>query len=199
MNHLAHFYLSFGYESIAIGNFLADFISRKEFKTLSEDLLPGIALHRKIDDFTDTHVLVKKSTRWLHLDFSKYAPVILDIYYDFLLSKNWHRYSDMQLDTFCEDMYKILIRFQPYFPQRLSDRILMMVRHKWLGSFGSYAGLQGTFDRLNRRVRYPVDFSEASKKLQSMESRLEKEFNDFFPEAIDYIKNELNLLLRSDH
>jgi len=194
MNHLAHFYLSFGHDSIAVGNFLADFISRKEFENLSSNLLPGIKLHRKIDDFTDHHDRVRKSVRWLHPAFGKYAPVILDIYYDYLLSRNWNKYSDLSLEAFCNGIYEILLKYQSQYPSRLSDRIASMIRQKWLRSFASYTGLQSTFDRLNKRVKYPVDFSSASTKLKSLEYKLELEFNSFFPEAIDFARNELDLL-----
>ena len=89
MNHLAHFVLSGDDDDLAIGNFLADFITNRQLPDFTEGVQRGIHLHRAIDAFTDAHPVVKQSTKRLHPFHHKYSPVIVDVYYDFLLAKNW--------------------------------------------------------------------------------------------------------------
>ena len=94
MNHLAHFFLSGNDEDLAIGNFVADFITNRELPNYTEGVKRGIFLHRAIDAFTDSHLVVKQSTKRLHPFHHKYSPVIVDVYYDFLLAKNWDKFDN---------------------------------------------------------------------------------------------------------
>ena len=93
MNHLAHFVLSGNDADLAIGNFVADFITNRQLPHFTEGVQRGIWLHREIDAFTDAHPIVKQSTKRLHPFHHKYSPVIVDVYYDFLLAKNWDKFQ----------------------------------------------------------------------------------------------------------
>ena len=97
MNHLAHFVLSNNDDDLAIGNFVADFITNRQLPNFTEGVQRGIWLHRAIDAFTDSHPVVKQSTKRLHPFHHKYAPVIVDIYYDFLLAKNWDKFYQLKI------------------------------------------------------------------------------------------------------
>ncbi|MEX0290603.1 MAG: DUF479 domain-containing protein, partial [Flavobacteriaceae bacterium] len=94
MNFLAHIYLSFGDDEITIGNFIADSIRGKKYKHLPERVQKGVILHRAIDTFTDAHPTVRQSSKRLHENYSHYSRVIVDIFYDHFLAKNWKNYSD---------------------------------------------------------------------------------------------------------
>jgi len=89
MNFLAHIYLSFDDDEITIGNFIADSIRGNKYKHLPERVQKGIFLHREIDTYTDAHSIVRKSTKRLHKNYSHYSGIIVDIFYDHYLAKNW--------------------------------------------------------------------------------------------------------------
>jgi acyl carrier protein phosphodiesterase len=97
MNHLAHFVLSGGDADLAIGNFVADFITNRQLPDFSAGVQRGIWLHREIDAFTDSHPIVKQSTKRLHPFHHKYSPVIVDVYYDYLLAKNWDSFFELKI------------------------------------------------------------------------------------------------------
>jgi acyl carrier protein phosphodiesterase len=97
MNHLAHFVLSGDDTDLAIGNFVADFITNRQLPDFTEGVQRGIWLHREIDAFTDAHPVVKQSTKRLHPFHHKYSPVIVDVYYDFLLAKNWDKLFELKI------------------------------------------------------------------------------------------------------
>jgi acyl carrier protein phosphodiesterase len=97
MNHLAHFVLSGGDADLAIGNFVADFITNRQLPDFSAGVQRGIWLHREIDAFTDSHPIVKQSTKRLHPFHHKYSPVIVDVYYDYLLAKNWDTFFELKI------------------------------------------------------------------------------------------------------
>jgi acyl carrier protein phosphodiesterase len=68
MNFLAHIYLSGDSEDLLIGNFIADFVKGKQYEQFVGSIQKGIFLHRQIDYFTDTHALVRQSTKRLQPD-----------------------------------------------------------------------------------------------------------------------------------
>jgi len=107
MNFLAHLYLSCDNEDLMIGNFIADFIRNKEVKDYSPEIQKGIFLHRQIDTYTDLHPMVKKGTHRLQKYHRKYSPVIVDVFYDYLLANNWERYSGKAWMIFA----KVFIKF----------------------------------------------------------------------------------------
>ena len=90
MNFLSHLYLAGDSEELIIGNFIADAVKGSAFNQFSPGIQKGIVLHRKIDTFTDSHPVVELSKQRLRERYKKYASVIIDIYYDHYLAKNWN-------------------------------------------------------------------------------------------------------------
>lgn len=195
MNHLAHFYLSGQDEDIIIGNFIADFISNKEMPQYTEGVQRGIYLHREIDTFTDTHPIVKKSTKRLHPFHHKYSPVIVDIYYDFLLAKNWESFTPhtawagMTIREFTHAMYEHLKHRKQDLPEKLRSRIDRMIADDWLMSYTTYEGLKEAFIRIERYAAFPGNFQEAPHHLEEFITEFNQEFLLFFPDLIDCVRN----------
>ncbi|MGB0879588.1 MAG: ACP phosphodiesterase, partial [Polaribacter sp.] len=110
MNFLAHLYLSNSNTNIMIGNFIADHIRGNKFKHFHPKIQQGILLHRQIDTFTDRHSIVRKSKRRLHERYRHYDGVIIDIFFDHFLAKNWNKYSDIPLAEYIDTFYKSLVK-----------------------------------------------------------------------------------------
>ncbi len=187
MNFLAHIFLSGPDENLVVGNFLADFISNKEVFKLPANIQKGVQMHRQIDTFTDHHPIVRKSAKRLHKAHGKYAPVILDVFYDFLLAQNWERYSTQSLEVFTADVYEVLLRHLPLMPEILQDRLPRMIADNWLVRYGTEEGLRFTFSRVKLRSSAPHFFENAVESLTSNYHEFEEAFNIFFPEVIDEV------------
>ncbi len=192
MNFLAHIYLSCDNEDLLIGNFIADFIRNKEVPNFSPEIQKGIILHRQIDTFTDEHPLVKKGTRRLQEAHHKYAPVIVDVWYDYLLANNWDRYSGESLDDFCEGVYQVLEKRIDELPLKLQKRLPMMIEHKWLQAYGTDDGIRYTFKRLSERLSKPEYLDGVVDNLLGFNEEMTEEFNLFFPEVIEYVRENCN-------
>lgn len=184
MNFLAHLYLSGNDEHLMVGNFLADFISNKEVAKLPSDIQKGVLMHRQIDSFTDKHPMVKQGARRLHPTHGKYAPVILDIFHDFLLAQNWSRYADQPLPEFTRTVYEVLLRHLPLMPPLLHERLPRMVADDWLVRYGTEDGLRFTFSRVKMRSSAPEYFENAVESLTKDYNVFNEEFNSFFPDII---------------
>ena len=195
MNHLAHVYLSFDDPAIMAGNLFADYLSgNKVIKTMPEGVRKGIYLHRKIDQYTDTHRTVKRSKKRLYKRFGKYTPVAVDIYYDYCLSALWSNYCSLSLQEFANDAYQKLISYQNLMPGQLGVFFPEMLARNWLVSYGTLAGIQFTFDRLSKRALYAFNFDKAAIILSEHEGHLKEEFAEFFPDLIGFVKEQSLLL-----
>ena len=62
MNFLAHIYLSGDDPNIMVRNFIGDFVKGRNLaEQLGTAVGKGIELHRAIDEFTDSHPVVRQS------------------------------------------------------------------------------------------------------------------------------------------
>lgn len=190
MNYLAHLFLSCDDEDLMIGNFIADSISNRDLPQFSTRIQEGIALHRKIDSYTDQHPIVRQGTARLHPYHHKYASVIIDVYFDFLLVRHWEKYSEIDLSAWTSNVYAILTNRIEDMPAKLQRNLPHMIADNWLVRYGTREGLDFTFSRIQKRVSKPELFANATQHLISDLPFLDVEFNTFFPEVIAYVEEE---------
>ncbi|MCB0596820.1 MAG: DUF479 domain-containing protein [Lewinellaceae bacterium] len=190
MNFLAHIFLSCEREELLIGNFLADYLNNEQVRQYPESIQEGVRLHRAIDTYTDNHPEVLKGVRRLYSRHRKYASVVVDIFYDYLLSVNWMSYSDKPLPAFTQDVYQILEDNMALMPDSLRAHLPLMIADDWLRSYGSHNGLAIAFHRMKRRTSRPEYLDGALESLVLHFEELNEEFNNFFPEVVEYVRCE---------
>lgn len=190
MNFLAHIYLSFGDDEITIGNFIADSIRGNKYKHLPERIQKGIFLHRKIDTYTDSHDIPKKSSRRLHKNYSHYSRVIVDIFYDHFLAKNWTRYSDLPLDVFVDRFYDLLEDNFEILPHGVQHMMPYMITDNWLYNYSNMEGIGRVLNGMNRRTKNKSKMNFAIHDLEENYEVFEKEFTAFFEELRAYSKQK---------
>ncbi|WP_340063343.1 acyl carrier protein phosphodiesterase [Ascidiimonas aurantiaca] len=194
MNFLAHIYLSGEDDMVRIGNFAADGIRGNRYKTYPENMQKGILLHRAIDTYTDAHPIVRQSTRRLHMGYSHYSSVVIDIFYDHFLAKNWQVYAGLPLPDYAENFYHVLNRYWTLLPERTQYLAPFMIRDNWLVAYASMKGIAKVLHQMNRRTRFPSKINYAVLDLDEYYEEFEDEFNLFFPELIQYSQQKLQFL-----
>ena len=194
MNYLAHILLSGDNPEIIIGNFMADSIKGKQYKIYPEQVQIGVLLHRHIDTFTDNHHIVRQSTQRLHKKYSHYSGVIVDIFYDHFLAKNWYDYSNIPLPLYCDNFYNYLNEFHDLLPLKVQKFIPYMISDNWLLNYASMDGIQEVLQGMNKRTRYQSKMNLAINDLRYYYHDFESEFKIFFKDLFFYSKNELKIL-----
>ena len=194
MNFLAHIYLSRDDDEIKIGNFIADSIRGKKYEAYPLKVQKGILLHRNIDTFTDSHPIVRQSTKRLHKNYSHYSGVIVDILYDHFLAKNWKKYSDIPLETFVDDFYHLLEDNFEMLPENVQRMLPYMIHDNWLVSYASIEGITKVLEGMNRRTKNRSKMNLAVVELQEFYDEFEAEFTSFFEELIAFSKQKLQEL-----
>ena len=198
MNFLAHIYLSFEDDEITIGNFIADSIRGNKYKHLPKKIQKGITLHRHIDTFTDAHKTVRKSTKKLHENYGHYSGVIVDIFYDHFLAKNWNNYSDTPLDEFVEKFYDLLEDNYLILPENTKRMMPYMIADNWILSYASLTGISKVLDGMNRRTKNKSKMNFAIVDLKEHYQEFEKEFTSFFEELTTFAKQKYTSLLEEE-
>ncbi|MDA0176285.1 MULTISPECIES: acyl carrier protein phosphodiesterase [Mesoflavibacter] len=191
MNYLAHIYLSGNNKMLTIGNFIADGIRGKKYKTYPIEVQKGILLHRQIDTFTDAHPTVRQSTKRLHENYGHYSGIIVDILYDHFLAKNWSKYSDVPLEDYAENFYQILTDNIEILPQRILKMMPHLISGNWLLSYATKEGIAKVLDGMNKRTKNRSQMNLATKELDLFYDEFEAEFTSFFEELIAFSEEKL--------
>ena len=190
MNFLAHIYLSFGDDEITIGNFIADSIKANKYKHLPDRIQKGILLHREIDTYTDAHPIPRVSSKRLHQNYSHYSRVIVDIFYDHFLAKNWKQYSDTPLEIFVDKFYDLLEDNYTILPDGTKRMIPYMISDNWLLNYAQMDGISRVLSGMNRRTNNKSKMNFAILDLEKNYEAFEVEFTDFFNELVVFSKQK---------
>ena len=191
MNFLAHIYLSGDDDGITIGNFIADGIKGKRYRKYPQQIQKGILLHRAIDSYTDSHPIVKRSTKRLHENYGHYSGVIVDILYDHFLAKNWKNYHDIPLNEYMDEFYEMLRNNYEVLPTRIQRMMPYMINDNWLLNYATIPGISRILNQMNVRTKGISKMNFAVLELEEFYVEFEEEFTSFFAELIDYSKNKL--------
>lgn len=194
MNFLAHIYLSFDDPQITLGNFFADHIRANKYKHLPHKVQKGILLHRAIDTFTDAHPIARQSSKRLHKNYSHYSQIIVDIYYDHFLAKNWKKYSNKPLDTYVASFYDLLEENYEILPVGTKRMLPYMITDNWLYSYANLTGIARVLNGMNRRTKNKSKMNFAIIDLEEHYTDFENEFTAFFEELITFSKQKFNAL-----
>jgi acyl carrier protein phosphodiesterase len=191
MNFLAHIYLSGENEELMVGNFIGDFVKGGQLDAYSPTIQQGIRLHREIDRYTDTHEIVLESKIKLREKYRHYAPVIVDVYYDHFLAKDWSQFSNIPLDKFTEGFYDTMGNYHDQIPKGVIHMLSFMSKDDWLYNYQFIEGINKALTGMSRRTKFESKMEEASESLKEHYEELSNEFQQFFPELENHVKQFL--------
>lgn len=188
MNFLAHVFLSGDDHELLVGNFMGDFVKGKKYEEYPAKISRGVLLHREIDYFTDNHAAVEKSKARLRPNFGHYAPVIVDIFYDHFLNRNWEMYSDVNLESYIQQVYATIDRYYDVLPPRLAAIFPNIKQFNWLLGYGMIEGVERSLAGMSRRSKFNPRLERATTELVDHYEAFNEDFNRFFPDVITFAK-----------
>jgi acyl carrier protein phosphodiesterase len=188
MNYLAHAYLSFGDEETMIGNFIADHIRLRQADHLPETIRRGISLHRKIDHFTDTHPLFIKSKRHFYEGFERYSGVLMDIYYDHVLAKNFGKYSKIPLQEYTQNIYRTLQDNSRFLPESSKRFLDYAVERNTFFEYSKIEGIELVLKHLSHRINHGIWLNESVPVFIANEKTIEQNFFEFMEDLVKEVK-----------
>lgn len=173
-----------------VGNFIADGVKGDPFKKVESEIAKGVKMHRAIDHFMDNHPITEIGKKRLRPAYGKYSAVIIDIYYDYFLAKNWKEYSNKGLKDFSRECYEVLGRYHSVFPERSKRFYYYMVSHDILTQYSKIEGIDRVLNGMAGRTKFESGMENAIHELQLYMKEFDAEFREFFPDMIIHIERE---------
>ena len=176
LNYLAHIYLSGSNEEILVGNFIGDYVKGFELGKYAENVRKGIVLHRHIDSFTDTNLIVRQSKARITEKYHKYSGIIIDIFYDHFLISAWPLFSKQAIQQFVARVHDILNRYHDSLPDGVKLFLPAFIKYNWIQRYSTIEGLEDILHRMSARTTLPDETEFAIKVLREDYKKFETEF-----------------------
>ncbi|GFM55143.1 ACP phosphodiesterase [Pseudomonas cichorii] len=180
MNYLAHLHLGGQRPAQLLGSLYGDFVKGPLPGRFPAELEASIRLHRSIDSFTDNHPLIKDAMARFPAQRRRYAGIMLDVFFDHCLARDWHRYADIPLESFTRKVYGALAA-ERQLPERLALIAPRMAAQDWLGSYREFDVLEQVLGGISRRLSRPEGLAGAMQELQALYQPLSADFAEFYP------------------
>jgi acyl carrier protein phosphodiesterase len=182
MNFLGHLYLS-GNDPLTItGNFMGDDVKGRDLSAWPEGIQRGLRLHRAIDQRTDQHPVQRAGRARVRPHAGRYAGVVMDLFYDHLLARDWDRYSDEPLPQFTARMYALLNDHRHLMPAPTRDMLHWMERGDWLNAYATVQGIGQALEGLSHRAVAGAPMRGAEQVLLANMDDYRREFATFLPD-----------------
>ena len=166
---------------------MADGIRGKHYAHLPPDVQKGVTLHRAIDTFTDAHPIFRQSTKRLHERYHHYAGVIVDVFYDHYLARNWSHYSNEPLDTFVSRFYQSLETHYDILTDKTQGMMPYMIRYNWLWNYQFPDGIARILFQMDQRTKNRSKMQYATEELNEHYDTFGAEFTAFFADLELYV------------
>jgi acyl carrier protein phosphodiesterase len=205
MNYLAHAYLSSDSPEMILGGMLGDFVKGSFQGRYAPEICRGIALHRQIDCFTDSHSVIRASKQIISPGRRRFAGIMIDLFCDHFLAKHWGRYWDQlslwgtegrvalplpqrSLHDFSQHVYRTLLDRQEILPDRLRRILPYMVEQNWLTSYQDISNIGRALNGISQRLKRQNTLFNSVEELEQNYHFFEQTFEAFFPQLILFAK-----------
>ena len=188
MNYLAHALLAGPQPASRLGGMLGDFV-KGPLDSMSPrfppEVVAGIALHRRIDSFADGHAAFRRSRNRVSSLRRRFSGVMVDMFYDHFLARQWSGFCAQALEVFTADTYALLTCNHMLLPARLAEALPRMRGDDWLASYRSIEAVGKALDRMARyRLRRENPLAGAVEELQADYASYDADFRIFFADAL---------------
>jgi acyl carrier protein phosphodiesterase len=188
MNFLAHLALSGDDPEIMVGNFMGDFVKGNLAGRFPPRIGRGVMLHRQIDTFALHNADFRCSKRRLDASFGHYRGVLVDVFYDHFLARNWDEYSAVPFAGFLAHARGIIEGYEGVVPERLAG-IIPVIFSELIPSYRDVTGIERALERMAARVARPNPLGRGSEELRVHYGSLRDDFARFFPTAVDFVRS----------
>ncbi len=187
MNFLAHALLAGNAEVDRVGGLIGDFVKGPLPAGLPSALASGVGLHRAIDSFADRHPAFIASRARISPLRRRLGGVLVDLFYDHLLARDWADYCAEPLDDYAVRLYTALDAYVAVLPERACEIADLMRRHDWLGSYRNVTAVGRAIDRMAiHRLSRANPLGGGIEEFLADPDGFEADFRTFLPDAMAF-------------
>ena len=111
---------------------------------------------------------------------NQHMGIIIDIFYDHYLAKNWSDYSAMPLGVYVNSVYQLLTQQKQILPEKTLQMMPFMIQYNWLYNYQYKEGIKSVLNGMNRRTNNKGQIDLAIEDLYQLDEDFEKDFQLFF-------------------
>ena len=186
MNHLAHALLSGADDDVLLGSLLGDFWRGAPDPAWSAQVAAGVALHRKIDVYTDSHPEVSRARSLFEPPLRRYAGILIVVYFDHALARDWPEHADEPLADFSHRVGELFERNRHWLPADLNRFARYFRAHGLFAAYAERTTIEQVLAGIGTRLRHANPMAEAGPALWHNAPALDAVFERFFPDLVAY-------------
>jgi len=159
---------------------MGDFVKgRLDERHWHPQVLAGLKQHRLIDRFAHDHPAVLESKTRLDDRFGILKPVLIDIFYDHFLAKNWTKWVGGNLEDYAAGVYRLLEKHDDLLVDSFRPVARRMTETDWLTSYRDPEVVSQVLERIGRRLTRTNRLAEGSRELRRCGKALEADCRSF--------------------
>jgi acyl carrier protein phosphodiesterase len=182
MNLLAHALLAAPDSGLMLGSAIGDFVRGAIDRSLPSNVRAGIALHRSVDAFTDAHREIAAARELFDPPFRRYAGILIDVWFDHLLARQWSRYGEGGLDAFSAGIRALFASNAAIVPARMRGFVAYLEAHDLPAMYRETSAIGAALHGISGRLSRANPLGEALPVLIERRASLQERFDAFFPE-----------------
>jgi acyl carrier protein phosphodiesterase len=191
MNFLVHLYLSDVDPLCRLGNLMGDFVKgRLAHYDYPEQVMLGLRQHRAVDSLAMQHAAVRRSKARLDDRFGHTRGILIDIFYDHLLSKNWETWAHGRLRIFAAEGYELLKRHRDLLPEAFRPVARRLIRYDWLTAYREPKTIKFVLERMAARLSRPNLLAQGHVELARCADAMAADCHEFLADARNMLAND---------
>ena len=149
----------------------------------------GIILHRRIDQFIDSHEAVVNLNRKLYDKLPRVSGITIDIVFDHLLALEWKNYHHENLHTFLDNFFHYSNQEKHILPSPYVTLLERLQTHQMLHQYHD----EQVIDRIANHLNSKLSFESELPHSRAVYHHYQTEFKHAFQA---YMKDAVNIFLR---
>jgi len=190
MNLLAHALLAGDDDDVRFGSVIGDFVRGAIDPALPDGVRDGIALHRAVDAYTDAHAEVVAARTLFDAPYRRYAGILLDVWFDHLLARDWSRHAAGSLHSFSREVQALLRQRAAELPPRMRGFAAYAHRNDLPEAYRERAMIGDVLRGLSQRLSRENPLAQALPVIETQAEPIQRHFDRFFPALIAFAQEE---------
>jgi len=190
MNLLAHALLAGDDDDVRFGSVIGDFVRGAIDPALPDGVRDGIALHRAVDAYTDAHAEVVAARMLFDAPYRRYAGILLDVWFDHLLARDWSRHAAGSLHSFSREVQALLRQRAAELPPRMRGFAAYTHRNDLPEAYRERAMIGDVLRGLSQRLSRENPLAQALPVIETQAEPIQRHFDRFFPALMAFAQEE---------
>jgi len=180
-----------------VGNLISDFVKGKKKFDYPLDIQKGIALHRAIDTFTDTHGATKEAKEIFRPHYRLYSGAFVDVLYDHFLATDEDEFSEDSLSELSQQVYTVLDQQKQWLPEAFALMFPYMRSQNWLFNYRTIPGIEKSLGGVVRRAAYLTESSTACRLFEKHYQLLRQCYRQFWKDLKPFSRDQFDSVINT--